>query len=124
MDVELAAAALRTALRHDPAFPDEPGRLARGLTDLLPSDERTVALLVTAARAGVPGLLARGQHREARNRLADHGGLREDVAGEIVAAWLGATVGTVPPTAGTTRAAPVESERPGPPTAPHVVSRR
>ncbi|MBO3737809.1 hypothetical protein [Actinoplanes flavus] len=89
MDVSAATSALGTALRYDPSLAAEPDRLARALEDLLPGDERTVALLVAAARAGVPELLAGGHAEQARDRLTGYAGLRPDIAGQLLAAWSG-----------------------------------
>ncbi|GGN82491.1 hypothetical protein GCM10010112_59950 [Actinoplanes lobatus] len=89
MDVSAATTALRTALRYDPSLAGEPDRLARALEDLLPGDDRTVALLVAAARAGVPELLAGGHADQARDRLTGYAGLRPEIAGQLLAAWSG-----------------------------------
>jgi hypothetical protein len=90
MDAETTAA-LSAALAYDPALPDEPERLGRALTDLLPFDERAVRLLTVAATAGVPALLTAGLTGEAKNRLIDQFGLRADVAAEMVDTWLAAS---------------------------------
>ncbi|GGN18376.1 hypothetical protein FHR83_004099 [Actinoplanes campanulatus] len=104
MDVSAATTALATALRYDPSLAGEPDRLARALEDLLPGDERTVALLVAAARAGVPELLAGGHAEQARDRLTGYAGFRPEIAAQLLAAWSGDDTGT-----------PAES--PGPPAA-------
>ncbi|GIF73800.1 hypothetical protein [Asanoa siamensis] len=115
MDVESTAAALRAVSDHDPSLLTEPARLARALRDLLPDDDHAVRLLVVAARTGLPGLLAGGHAREARNRLTDHAGLRAEVAEQLVSAWIAASTGEVRSSAADRPG--FVSERPGVPTA-------
>jgi hypothetical protein len=79
--------ALRRLLRTDPGFADEPRRLARGLLDLLPYDDRAVRLLALGAELGVPALIGDGQLADARRALMDRAGLHPDAAGWVVEAW-------------------------------------
>jgi hypothetical protein len=87
-EIEWAGRTLGDALRADPSFAYSPERLARALKDLMPFDVRTVSLLSSAARTGIFELLSGGHVDEARSRLSDQAGMRQEVADWTVAAWL------------------------------------
>jgi hypothetical protein len=87
--------ALARLVDLDARFATSPGRLARALADLAPNDDRGGRLVVTASELGIPTLLRDGNPSEARGRLTDTAGMREDVADQVIRAWTAALGGDV-----------------------------
>ncbi|MEU7866500.1 hypothetical protein [Dactylosporangium sp. NPDC049140] len=114
LDTDRPSRAIRRLLHVDRTFADEPRRLRRGLTDLLPDEDEAVRLLAAGAEAGVPALLKFGAAAQARQALVDGAGLRPGDADWVVAVWTAGLDASEPP-----RAAPGAGDGPG---APEAVS--